>query len=865
MARRSLSEFFSYFDRHSHDVAYSQPSGYRTESWKYRDVADTAARVARELESRAIAPGDRVLILGPNSAEWAAAFWGSVLRGSVIVPMDWAAAQDFIERVAKQVGAKLIFAARDRSAFSLATPVLILEDLRAAVAQHPAGSPGARYPSPPLDRAAIAEIVFTSGTTGEPKGVVLTHGNILANLEPIEEGILPYLKYERLFHPIRFLNLLPLSHVFGQFLGLFLPAVMGGTVFFQESPSPAAVQRAIHHDRVSVLVAVPRMLESLRNKIERDYADAGRAAWLTQQRALAVKENPWRRWWRFRKIHLQFGWKFAAMISGGATLPHETEEFWDQLGFAVIQGYGMTETAALVSLNHPFHRGKGSIGKVLPGNDVKLDANGEILVRGESVSSGYWRGAGIVPAGNAQGEWLHTGDIGELDADGNLYFKGRRKNVIVTSAGMNIYPEDLEAALRRQPEIKDCIVLPLNRGIDADSEPTAVLILRQASADAAAAVAHANESLAEFQRMRHWFVWPDADFPRTPTGKARVDVISARIAAPENHAKDPQGIADLIAKFSAKPAAGNASSDPNAPPQAARLEADLGLSSLDRVELLSALEDCYQVSINESELTPNSTVADLTRLLQKTEPAVDQAGVKVPQHHYPRWPERWPVALIRNTLYTLLTLPATHILAHPRVRGRENLRNVRGPLFIVSNHVTDYDIGFILAALPWRYRFHIATGMGGERLRGMRNPPPERGFWGGLLDRLNAFLITALFNVFPLPRLSGFRESFQFAGKSVDRGFSILVFPEGLETIDGSLMEFRGGAGLLAKNLGIPVLPMRIDGLFAARERHKAYVGPNRVRVSIGQPIHFPADLSPDEISYQLQQSVESLQWSDDK
>src|SRR5580704_16189949 len=124
MPRRSLSEFFSYFDKHSRDIAYSQPSGYRTESWTYRDVAETAARVARELESRSVAPRDRVLILGPNSAEWAAAFWGSVLRGAVIVPMDWAAAQDFIERVARQVDAKLIFAGRNRSTFGIATPVL---------------------------------------------------------------------------------------------------------------------------------------------------------------------------------------------------------------------------------------------------------------------------------------------------------------------------------------------------------------------------------------------------------------------------------------------------------------------------------------------------------------------------------------------------------------------------------------------------------------------------------------------------------------------------------------------------------------------------------------------------------------------
>jgi long-chain acyl-CoA synthetase len=374
--------------------------------------------------------------------------------------------------------------------------------------------------------------------------------------------------------------------------------------------------------------------------------------------------------------------------------------------------------------------------------------------------------------------------------------------------------------------------------------------------------------------MRRWFVWPDADFPRTPTGKPRVDLISARLAAPGVHAKDAQGIAALIARFSPHAsqsiAAGASASatdprlDKNAPPPAARLEADLGLSSLDRVELLSALEDRYQVSINESELTPDATVADLTRLLQQSAPASGSAESRTEStaaHYYPRWPEQWPVTWIRAAFYTLLTWPATHLLAHPRVRGRENLRGVRGPLLIVSNHVTDIDIGFLMAALPPRYRYHLAIGMGGERLRGMRHPPGDHGFWSRALDRLDAFLITALFNVFPLPRLSGFRESFQFAGESVDRGFSIMVFPEGKETIDGALLEFRAGAGLLATNLNIPVLPVRIDGLFAAREAHKIFVGPNRIRISIGAPIEFPATTPPEEIARQLQQAVSALQW----
>ena len=849
MPRRTLSEFFPYFDRRPHDCAYAQPAGYRTERWTYQKVAETAGRFARELESRNINAGDRIILLGPNSAEWAAAFWGSVLRGVVVVPMDWVAAQDFIERVARQVDAKLIVAARERASFSVGAPVFVLEDLREAVSHHPAGTPGARYPVPTLDRSAIAEIVFTSGTTAEPKGVVLTHGNLLANIEPIEREMLKYLKYEWIFHPVRYLNLVPLSHVFGQIMGLFLPAVMSGCVIFQDSFSPADVARTIRRERVSVLIAVPRILEAVRNKVERDFAEAGRAEWLTKQRALAAKQSFHLRPWRFRRIHSQFGWRFWALISGGATLPKDTEEFWDQLGYAVVQGYGMTETAALISLNHPFRRGKGSIGKAMPGGNIKLDADGEILVRGETVSNAYWRGTGIEPAQTTGENWLRTGDIGEQDAEGHLYFKGRSKNVVVTRAGMKVFPEDLEAALRRQPEIRDCVVLPVAAAAGGNAEAFAVLLMREPAADAAAAVARANQSLAEFQHVRRWMLWPDADFPRTATGKPRISVIAEKIAAPDVRADSANGLQDLIAKFSSKSAPGT-TGDLS---QSARLEADLGLSSLDRVELMSALEDRYQISINETELSPETTVADLAKILQHAEPEASHDS-------FPLWPQRWPVAWIRAALYTLIFWPITNILAHPRVRGREHLRGKRGPLFVVCNHITDEDVAFVMAALPARYRYRLSVGMDGERLRAMRHPPENRGAWRAIVDRLGGFLLALIFNVFPLPRRSGFRESFRFAGESVDRGFSVLVFPEGQETVDGTLQEFRGGAGLLAANLGIPVLPMRIDGLFEPRQQRKMWVAPGRIRVSIGEPIQFSPSTPPDEITRQLQDRVAALE-----
>jgi long-chain acyl-CoA synthetase len=873
--RQSVAEFFSAFDRRPHDIAYAQSVGYRTERWTYLRFAETAAQFARELESRGIAAGERVLIWGPNSAEWAAAFWGCILRGAVVVPMDWIASEDFARRVATQVQAKLVVVAREKTAAVTNFPVLVLEELTQIVTRHPSGRRYARYDTPKLDRSALAEIVFTSGTTAEPKGVLISHGNILANLEPIEQEIRKNLIYEWPFHPIRFLNLLPLSHVFGQFLGLFLPAVLTGTVFFQESFNPSDVIRTIHEDKISVLVAVPRVLDALKNKIERDAESAGRAEKFAAAFA-AEKDKPfYRHWLRFFGTHRQFGLKFWAMICGGASLPHDVEEFWDRLGFAVIQGYGLTETTSLISLNHPFSIGHGSIGKILPGREIMLSATGEILVRGESVASGYWQGA--QPAVRTESDqWLHTGDVGQLDAAGNLYFKGRQKNVIVSPAGMNIYPEDLEAALRRQPEIRDCIVIPQPGD---ESEALAVLLLREPSADSSPVLQRANAPLADYQRVRRFFVWPDPDFPRTSTGKPRTDLIAARVAAPSVAApsigRGGGAVADLIARITG---ISGAQLNPTA-----KLESDLGLSSLDRVELLSALEDRYQVSINEAELSADTTIGDLQRLIGQSAAvgagvasgqgasarpsdvasaaAMPSAASPQPAFLYPRWAQRWPAVWTRNFVYTILTWPATHLLAHPRVRGRENLDGIRGPLLIVCNHISEVDTGYIAAALPPRFRYRLAIAMGGERLRGMRHPPAARGFFGGLLDRLNYFLVTLLFNVFPLPKLSGFRESFHFAGESVDRGYNLIVFPEGDITPDGALHEFRSGVGLLAQNLHIPILPMRIDGLFELRVQQKRTAPWGHVRVSIGNVVTFPPETPPRQIAGELHDLVASLEW----
>ncbi len=854
------------------DCAYVFPRGYRRERWSYQRVAGVAYQFARELEARNIAKGDAVLLWSPNCAEWVAAFLGCALCGVIAVPVDDAASLDFALRISTQVRTGLVLCPRERASIfdGLAEKIATIDpaDLVAAVAERLAERfrPAQIQPSDPL------EIVFTSGTTAEPKGVVLTHANVVGNLVPIETEIGKYLKYERLVHPIRFLNLLPLSHVFGQFLGIFLPPLLGATVVFENTFNPTEVITTIRRERVSVLVAVPRMIESLKQKIERDLdggLNGGGSKNLAARYAAAKNQHFLRRWWTFRDLRRQFGWKFWAIISGGAALDRETEEFWHRLGYAVVQGYGLTETTSLISLNHPFHTSRGSIGKVLPGREIKLADDGEILVRGSGVASGYWDGRELQPVARSEDEgWYRTGDLGALDEQGNLFFKGRKKEVIVTPAGMNIYPEDLEAALRGQKEVRDCVVVGLERG--GNAEPCAVLILRDRNSNAEAVdvqagdnktvdvktiVQRANETLAEYQRMRTWFVWPEEDFPRSSTQKPRRNVIrdaveaGLRGQAPANAASP---LSELLTRITGRSIQNVQNLTPDA-----NLESGLGLSSLDRVELLSALEDRYQIDLSETEFANAATVGDLEKLLQGNRG--ERGEIHSSAFHYPRWALRWPTTWLRLASHYLLVHPAVFLLGWPRVTGRENLRGVRGPLLVISNHVADVDVGFIQTAIPARIRHKLATATGGEALEKLRSPGPDRVWLKRIYDRVQWTLGVALLNLFPLPRQSGFRKSFAYAGEAVDRGYSVLVFPEGKHTEDGKIRQFRTGVSLLANNLRIPILPMRIDGLFEFKHAGKKFAAPGKIHVRIGKPVQFAPESDPEEIARALQKAVEDL------
>ncbi|MFL6284394.1 MAG: AMP-binding protein [Pyrinomonadaceae bacterium] len=875
--RSTINSYLEDYLTRGGETAFARTRGLRLERWSYVRVATAAFRFARELEARGVSHGERVLLWAANGPEWVAAFFGCALRGAVLVPLDVESAPDFVSRVQSQTKARLalVSSETERHAASLGLPLLRLEELEETSSAH---SPEP-FESRDINADDLVEIIYTSGTTAEPRGVCLTHRNILANLAPLEEEIKKYLRWERLVHPLRFLCLLPLSHVFGQFMGLFVPQLLGGEVHFQDSLNPSEIAGTIKRRRISIAVAVPRMLESLREHVERRGASKGRAESFSKRLERAARMHPLRRLWAFRTIHRHFGWKFWAFVTGGATLEAETEEFWRRAGFAVVQGYGMTETASLITVNHPFKSGRGSIGRALPGQEMRLDESGEILVRGANVSPGYWRDGAAFPLSDEG--WLRTGDLGSRDEAGNIYFRGRKKDVIVTAAGLNIYPEDIEAALNRQPEVREAAVVGVEGG--RGPEPVAVLIMREAStegADPAHAVERANETLARHQRVRRWHLWPDADFPRTPTHKIRKRDILERIQAgrrdgasrpcscngdssasrqsSSEHASlqtsddfAPGRVAEVITSLASRSGEGASAS----PQPDARLATDLKLDSLGRVELLSALEDRYQIEIDEASFTAATTVEDVERIVRGGGESDSSA-----EYPYPEWPQRFPFTWLRLLVLYAVVFPITAVLCWLRVRGAENVRALRGPALFVSNHITYFDHALILSALPGRFRRSLAIAQEGERLRLWRRPPTGTPIHRRLRWLAQYVLTAVIFNTFSLPKASGFRRSFAHAGETVDRGYSLLVFPEGIRTDHAGMNPFKGGIGILASKLSVPIVPVYIAGLTELKlSGRRGFASPNRVSVLFGAPVSYARDEDPARITADLERRVKEL------
>ena len=773
-----------------------------------------------------------MVIWGANGSEWIAAFFGCILRGVVPVPLDVAGSPEFVRRVIQDVSPKLVTGSREQiHVLDRAVAQIAFEDFDAALPAEPLLEPVAG-----LQADDTLQIVFTSGTTGEPKGVVHTHRNVLASLGPIEREMQKYLKYERIFHPLGFLHTLPLSHVFGQFMGIWVPPLLGAVVYFESRLIGRDLIALIQRERISVLAAVPRVLGLIESYLIERFPD------LPARLKTAEGYSALRRWWMFRDVHRALGLKFWALISGGATLDAEVEHFWTTLGFVVVQGYGMTETAALVSLNHPFHPARGTIGQVLPGREVRLSTEGEILVKGETVSGSTWTGGKVQPR---ESEWLSTGDLGTLDAAGSLSFRGRKKDVIVTAAGLNIYPEDLEAALLRQPQIRAAAVVE-TRGPQGP-HPLAALIMRSSGDDAAEAVRAANRDLAEFQQIRHWAIWPEPDLPRTSTGKVLRREVAAALAVAVGEAQSGKpasgGLAGIIQRITGETG--------SALPDRARLSEDARLDSLGRVELQSALETRFGISIADADFQKAQTVGELKELLKSSASTEEPSPA---QHIYPQWPWTRVVNAVRLVFLEAIAMPLVALLAAPRVK-RDLAREPEAPVLIVANHVTIFDVPILLYGLGRRMRRRVAVAMAGEMLLDWRHARGQGNWFLNLVAPAGYYLVTTLFNVFPLPQSGDFRASFAHAARAMDRGFHVLVFPEGRRTPDGQMHTFQRGAGLLWNELQCDALPVHMSGLWGKTGWFRS----GRVCTHVGEVIALPSETNAQAATALLEDRVKDL------
>jgi long-chain acyl-CoA synthetase len=789
--------------------------GVRSQHLTYAALEQRAHAFASLALQRHVQPGDRVIIWAPNQPDWVAAMFGMFVAGAVVVPLDVRSSRDFVERIVAQTEPALAFAGRQQAEVmrALEVPTVEFDTLDLAL-------DGRVAPHPP-EAGDLAQIIYTSGTTGDPKGVMLSHGNIASNVEAALDVI-----------PIRtdtrMLSLLPLSHMFEQIGGCFAPLAVGAAVYYPSSRQPSILSRTMQDWKPTMIIGVPQVLTLLMNGVEREAANTGRLHTLERLRRLAGPLPERGRRFLFRPVLSRFGGKLDLMASGGAALDPQVQLKWEAMGIPVVEGYGATECSPVISVNPRDDRRLRSVGRPLPGQQVRIAEDGEVQTRGPNVFSGYWKNS-AASAASFDEDWYRTGDLGYIE-DGYLYLKGRKKDLIVLPDGQNVYPEDIEQVLCHQPGVTDAVVVGLER--DGDVRVHAVVLESEPGA-AESAMRAANEVLDDRQQILGATAWPGEDFPRTHTLKVRRNLVldylrdQQPVAAAPPAAADADPLRRLIAQ---------ASRNDGEIEESHGLGSDLGLDSLSRVELLSAIEEELGVYIDDTEIGPRTTVAELRALVTKSEHKPDT-------HRFSTWPRWRPVRWLRRALMTGLVFPLLRIGYTVDIRGRERIARVAEPCIIISNHDMHLDQAMLLRSMPAGFRQRVAIAAAASDIFGNR----LRGFWASLLG-----------NAFPFAKEgSGVRESLEHVARMIDDGWNVLIFPEGELTVCGPTKPFKSGTAWLAVETGAPVLPMRIDVLRPGFYEGKWLPHPRaRVRVSIGEPLTFPRGSNYAEVTGRLEQAV---------
>jgi long-chain acyl-CoA synthetase len=884
--------FASAAERFGDRVAVEMQGASRSDQVRYGELRDMAERTAAWLASYAIARGDRVAILADNDANWCAAYLGVLRAGAVAVPLDTAYSAPQVATLLLDSGARVIFTSADYAAVvdeavrALPRPPAIVL-LRGAGSissvHHPFAAVLAHPPAAgacPATSSDPAVILYTSGTTSDPKGVVLTHGNLLAAREAAFSVV-------GVTETDAVLSVLPLFHALAQMANLLLPFSAGTRVVFLESVNSGELTRALKERAITSFVCVPQFFYLLHRRIEEEMralpAPVRLLARLLAAMNLRLRRhvglNPGRV--LFRRVHRSVGPDLRLFITGGARFDPDTNRALHALGFTIQQAYGLTECSGAATITRAGDLHLESVGPPLPGvelrvqpvtlgNDGDEDAagrqDGEVLIRGPIVMDGYFNRPEQNAITLADG-WLHTGDLGYLDDGGRLRITGRSKDVIVLGSGKNIYPEEIEAHYERSPYIKELCVAGLARPGEPAAERLHALLRPDVDAMRARGMVNIREllrfeveglsvQLPPHKRILGYDITLDP-LPRTTTRKLKRFAVERLLRTKE---------AADAATASKASAADRASTDqPGADPVAARvltemrhairsdaplamgahLELDVGLDSMERVELLVHLTSAFGIEITDEEAQTLHTVDDLVEAVRsRIDVLPEEREGAAPWERLLRTPitadpfiaeldkpKRIRAALLFALAKILYVV--SRLTVGLRASGQAHLPK-RGPYLISPNHQSHVDAFLVASALPFsafRSLFFVGAAEFFET-------PFMR--W-----------VALTMNVVPIDPDAKLVTAMQMGAEGLRRGKVLVLFPEGERSIDGDVRTFRKGAAILSHHLGPPIVPVAIDGAWTIWPRGQAFNwrallpwSRTRVRVQFGPPL--PPAAQPD-------------------
>ncbi len=856
----------------------------------YGNLVDSASRIAGWLSRQGVRRGDRVAILAGNSAAWIAAYLAALQQAAVAVPLDTAHSAAQVRTILDDAGARVLFTSARyldvaRAALATRETVIALLDGSAegVVSSGDLAAGAADRAVAPVDAHTAAVILYTSGTTADPKGVVLTH----PNLEAERTAVLAVL---RAGPADVILGALPLFHALAQMANLLLPLSVGARVVFLETINSGALVDALQGG-ATIFACVPQFFYLIHERLEEELARRGWPARLAV-RGLAdlngrlrdrLGWNPGRRW--FRRVHRRLGASMRFFVTGGSAFDARVARDLYGLGFTLLNAYGLTETSGAATLMRPRDRFTASVGRPLPGVEVRIEArasdpagasreaaDGEILIRGPIVMREYFGRPDATAATLADG-WLRTGDLGRLDASGRLHITGREKEIIVLSSGKNIYPEEIEAHYRQSPFIGEICVLASSRPGQPAAERLHAVIVPDAPTLREHAMVNVRErirfelenlsaQLPPHKRVLSYDVRLEP-LPRTTTGKIRRHEVAAHLdrrpetgadAARDLTADERAWLADpdraaVLAELAARLRRPQVAPDAN-------LELDLGLDSMERVELIAFLEGRHGRHVPPERRAGIFTVRQLIAAVREAPPTAspgagegwhallsarpDQALIDRLESG-----ETWRAALY----FAAARLAGLVVRLWPglRVVGRERLPRA-GPFLLCPNHVSYFD-GFVLAAaLP----FHVLRRLFFVGASEYFETPPMR-------------RLSQLANLVPVDPDANLVSAMQAAAGGLDAGRVLVLFPEGERSIDGGLKTFRKGAAILSSQLAVPVVPVGLSGLWDLWPRGRRFdwsaLRPGRARrvqVVFGDPLVLP-DGDMDEAARLLRQRVAEL------